>query len=334
MYQRVTGKMTVNRREFLLAVAAAASARQDLISRWKVIAHQTDGTAGIAALHLGTGRLLALNGDEHFPLASVCKVPIAMHILALVDEGKFSLNQDIEVLPRDVWSGVSQIAPRWPNQKRFRLGEMLELMVARSDNTAEETLFRIGGGGPAMAARFRQWKIEDVRVDRSERQYVLDFSGVEPSPPPEQWTDEGLAERINAVPEALRYKASLQTLKDPRDKGTPKGTVAMFSRLFRGELLSRSSTAYLIDILKSTTTSPTRIKGALPPGTVVAHKTGSYLAVHGVVGATNDSGVIFLPNGGQLAISVYVKASTRKDADRDRVIAQAALAAFEEFKAD
>src|SRR5262249_20156340 len=122
---RVTGKMTVNRREFLLAIAAAASTRQDLISRWKVIAHQTDGTVGIAALHLGTGRLLALNGDERFPLASVCKVPIAMHTLALVDEGKLSVNQDIEVLPRDVWSGVSQIAPRWPNQKRFRLGEML-----------------------------------------------------------------------------------------------------------------------------------------------------------------------------------------------------------------
>ncbi len=32
-------------------------------------------------------------------------------------------------------------------------------MVARSDNTAEETLFRIGGGQPAIAERFRQWKM-------------------------------------------------------------------------------------------------------------------------------------------------------------------------------
>src|SRR5438067_2029016 len=305
--------MTLNRREFLFAIAAAASTKQDLISRWKTIARKTDGTVGVAALDLTTRHLVAMNGDERFPLASVCKVPIAMNILALVDEGKLSLDQDIEVLPRDVFSGVSQIAPRSPDQKRFRLAEMLELMVARSDNTAEETLFRIGGGGPAIATRLGQWKIEDVRVDRSERQCALDFSGVVSSPPPEQWTDRGIAQMINEVPQSVRYKAALQSLKDPRDKATPKGTVAMFARLFRGELLSRSSTAYLIDILKSTNTFPTRLKGALPSGTVVAHKTGSDGSVNGLTVATNDSGVIFLPSGVQLAISVYVKASTRKE---------------------
>jgi beta-lactamase class A len=68
-----------------------------------------------------------------------------MNILALVDEGKLALNQKIEVLPRDVWAGVSNIATRWATQRRFQLGEMIELMVAKSDDTAVETLFRIGG---------------------------------------------------------------------------------------------------------------------------------------------------------------------------------------------
>ena len=36
---------------------------------------------------------------------------------------------------------------------------MIELMVARV-NTAVETLFRIGGEGPAMARRFREWKVK------------------------------------------------------------------------------------------------------------------------------------------------------------------------------
>ena len=138
---------------------------------------------------------------------------------------------------------------------------------------------------------------------------------------------------INRVPQTVRYKAARQFLEDPRDTGTPKGTATMFARLFRGEFLSGNSTAYLIDILKSTNTFPTRLKGALPSGTVVAHKTGSSGAVNGWIAATNDSGVIVLPNGEQLAISVYVKASTRNDAQRDDVIAQSALAAFEEFKA-
>jgi beta-lactamase class A len=324
--------MKLNRREFLLATAVAASTKRDLMSRWQAIAHKTDGTVGVAALHLGNGQLVTMNGDERFPLASVCKVPIAMHILGLVDDGKLSLDQDIEVLPRDVFSGVSQIATRWPNQQKFRLSEMVELMVARSDNTAEEALFRIGGGGPGMAERFRRWRVTGIRVDRSERQCGLDQSGVENYPPPDQWTDEGVRQLINGIPQDVRYKATLQYLKDPRDTGTPKGTISMFARAFRGEFLSRRSTAYLMDILKSTTTSPTRLKGSLPSGTIVAHKTGTTGTLNGLTAATNDSGVIFLPSGGQLAISVYVKASTRSDPERDYVIAQTALAAFEEFK--
>src|SRR5207248_2286630 len=102
----------------------------------------------------------------------------------------------------------------------------------------------------------------------------------------------------------------------------------LLAQAFRGNVLSESSTGRLIEILKATTTSPTRLKGLLPPGTVVAHKTGSTATVKNLTAATNDSGVIFLPDGNQLAVSVYVKASTRPDAMRDRVIARIARAAF------
>ena len=88
----------------------------------------------------------------------------------------------------------------------------------------------------------------------------------------------------------------------------------------------------MIEILKATTTFPTRLKGLLPPGTIVAHKIGSTGTVKGLTAATNDSGVIFLPNGGQLAVSVYVKASTRTDAARDSIIARIARAAFDAYQ--
>jgi beta-lactamase class A len=308
---------------------AAAAETGRLSAEWQRIARETDGTVGAAALHLGTGKLVSLNGDEKFPLASVCKLPIAMHMLALVDEGKLALNQQIEVLPRDVWSGVSDIAPRWPAQRRFPLNEMIELMVAHSDNTAVETLFRLGGEGSGMAARFREWKIEGVRVDRSERQCGLDRAGVDPQPPPEQWTDALIGELVAKVPSDVQYRATQRYLADPRDTGTPIGTVQLLARAFRGEILSKPSTARLVEILSRTTTFATRIKGLLPVGTVVAHKTGSTGTVKGLTAATNDSGVIFMPDGGQLAVSVYVKASTRKGAARDRVIARIAKAAFE-----
>ena len=46
---------------------------------------------GAADLRLGSGMRVSVNGDERFPLASVCKLPIAMHIYASVDEAKLRL---------------------------------------------------------------------------------------------------------------------------------------------------------------------------------------------------------------------------------------------------
>jgi beta-lactamase class A len=180
-----------------------------------------------------------------------------------------------------------------------------------------------------MAARFREWKIEGVRVDRSERQCGLDLTGVDPQPPPNQWTDALITALLAKTTPEMRYRATLHYLADPRDTGTPNGTVQLLARAFRGELLSKPSTARLVQILRATTTFSTRLKGLLPEGTVVAHKTGSTGTVKGLTAATNDSGVIFLPNGGQLAVSVYVKASTKSDTARDRVIARIAKAAFD-----
>jgi beta-lactamase class A len=305
------------------------AADRNVLAQWRRAARETDGTVGAAALHLASGRLVSMNGEQRFPLASICKVPIAMNILAMVDKGKLKFDQAVEVLPRDLVPNVSELARRWPSETRFRLGEMLALMVGQSDNTAVETLFRIGGGAPAMAARFREWMIDGIRVDRSERQCELDRNGVAHYPSPDQWTDALVNSlEAQAAPE-VRYRAVRRYLADPRDTGTPNGTVQLLARLFRGELLSRSSTTRLVEVMKSTTSFPSRLKGLLPPGTVVAHKTGSTGIVNGLTAATNDSGVIFLPDGGLLAVSVYVKASTRPDAVRDRVIAQIGRAAFD-----
>jgi beta-lactamase class A len=313
----------------LFGSALAVTAKGAVPKEWRTAAKGTDGVVGAAALHLTSGQRFSMNGDERFPLASVCKLPIAMNILALVDEGKLALTDAVEVLPTDVWAGVSDIAPRWPAERRFPLNEMLELMVARSDNTAVETLFRIGGGGPSMAARFRRWNVRGVRVDRSERQCDLDRNGVVRYPPPDQWTDATINDLIARVSPATQHRAMLTYLKDPRDTGTPDGTVQLLGRAFRGEVLSKTSTAHLVEILKATTTSPTRLKGLLPPGTVVAHKTGTTSTVNGLTAATNDSGVIFLPDGSHLAVSVYIKASTRSPEIRDAIIARIARAAFD-----
>jgi beta-lactamase class A len=281
-------------------VARAAETEPPLVREWRQIALASGGTVGAAALHLTSGFRASLNGAARFPLASVCKVPIAMNMLALVDEGKFYFDDRIDVLPEEVTTSVSPIGKRWPGEKSFRLDEMLTLMVAESDNTAVETLYRVGGLPASMAARFRQWHTEGIRIDRPESQCGRD-----------------------AAASMHRF------LADPRDTATPDGMVDFLRRTFRGELLSAASTARLVRSMEATTTFPGRIKGLLPAGTVVAHKTGTTATVKGLNGSTNDVGVITLPGGGQLAVAFFVKGSRRELEVRDSAIARMAKAAVD-----
>jgi beta-lactamase class A len=325
--------MNISRRQYLTWFLAGLSrsivAPSNLEQQWHSIASQTDGVVGAAALHLTSGMLVSMNRGSRFPLASVCKLPIAMHILAMVDEGKLHLTDTIEIPRQAVWLNVSPIAERWPTVKSVKLDEMISLMVAKSDNTAVETLWHIGGGAAAMANRFRQWKIGGIRLDRSERECGLNSLGVKRFPKWEEWTPTLMQELTSKVPPTERRAAMRAFLADPRDTATPDATVELLKRTFRGELLSASSTSRLIQILESTATGGARLKGLLPEGTIVAHKTGTTATEQGLNAGTNDVGVVTLPNGDRFAIAVYIKGSTQKTETLEKVIAQISRAAFD-----
>jgi beta-lactamase class A len=237
-----------------MAAGLCCATDDTIIEQWRQIAMDTDGVIGAAALHIESGRSSSLHGSDRFPLASVCKLPIAINILAMVDEGKLSLNDDIEIPPQDVVPGVSEVAELWPKQKHFPLNELLELMVAKSDNTAVQTLFRMGGGGTGMAARFRQWQIDGIRIDRSERRCGLDAAGVKSIPPVSRWTPRMFEELTAKITPNERVVAMRRFLADPRDTATPNGTVQLLPKAFQGELLSARLTTRLVEILTATTT--------------------------------------------------------------------------------
>jgi beta-lactamase class A len=59
------------------------------------------------------------------------------------------------------------------------------------------------------------------------------------------------------------------------------------------------------------------------------HKTGSSGAKNGVASATNDVGVIVLPDQSRLALAMFVTDSAADDAARDAVISRIAKAAYD-----
>lgn len=108
----------------------------------------------------------------------------------------------------------------------------------------------------------------------------------------------------------------------------PQGAVELLRIISDHSPLAAQHTQLLLSWMRPTTPTK-RLDGDLPSGTVVAHKSGSSDVENGVAAATNDIGLITLPDGRQLAIAVFVTDSTADAATRDQVIARIARAAYD-----
>jgi beta-lactamase class A len=96
---------------------------------------------------------------------------------------------------------------------------------------------------------------------------------------------------------------------------------AFVFRLANQELLSKISTAFLLQAMKECETFPDRLKAGVPPGWEISHKTGTSGTWRGVAAATNDVGILKTPNGELIAISAFVADSPASAAQRAAIIA-------------
>jgi len=78
-------------------------------------------------------------------------------------------------------------------------------------------------------------------------------------------------------------------------------------------------------VMSRTSTGQNRIKGLLPKGTPVAHKTGT------IGGVANDAGFVTLPDGGRMVLAVFTKSSSTPPTDRERAIAETARVLYDHF---
>ena len=114
-----------------------------------------------------------------------------------------------------------------------------------------------------------------------------------------------------------------------RNHATPEAAVALLSLLQEGRGLSAASREMLLADLTAVETGPRRLKGRMPEGTPVAHKTGTSGTHGGLTRATNDIGIITLPDGRHLAVAVFVMDSRAAESAREGAIAAIARAAWD-----
>ena len=280
------------------------------------------GRIGVAAQEIGSDKVIAVNGDETFAMASTYKVAIAAAVLDRVDKGELSLDQMVDV-PHDMYvAGAVAIAERFPYPGvQFSVANLIYSMITESDNTATDVCLGLVGGAAAVTKNLRRLGITDFRVDRTVREILMDFYGL-PSV-----TAEAVVEAIRKNPAlvAAQVDPNPKFEADPRDHTTPNAYLKLLLAIDGGTAMSPKSREFLLGVMSRTRTGDGRLKGLLPKGTPVAHKTGT------VGGVANDVGYITLPDGRRFAIAVFTNSSKTPSADRDRAIAEIARALFDYF---
>jgi beta-lactamase class A len=172
------------------------------------------------------------------------------------------------------------------------LRELLRLSVSLSDNVAADILLRVAGGPKAVDAYIAALGISGF--------YLQDDEAV------------------------LHRDVSAQY----RNWFEPAGAVQLLRRISDNSPLTSEHTGLLLDWM--TPAVPTkRLDGNLPAGTRVAQRSGTSDVDNGVAHATNDIGLIPLPDGRRIAIAVFVTDSTADEATRSQVIARIARAAYD-----
>lgn len=290
------------------------------------LAAQLPGQLGAAIVHLESGRSVYLDADRAFPMASTMKVPVAVHILKLVDEGKLTLQQQVTLDADDVYPEMGgPMDLHLSAGSAITVRDLLHMMITVSDNNATDILIRLGGGTTAVNARMQALGISGMRVDRYIWELLANYRGNDASQAkpmgPAAYAELSRTERS----EELRRGHTNAWNEDPRDTSSARAMATLLQKVWRGDVLQPSSTKLLQDIMLDTRTGSGRLRGMLPKETPVAHKTGT------VGDVINDVGVVTLPGGrGHAIVTVFVQSRASSE-DRDAAIAQLARAAHDYF---
>lgn len=285
---------------FVLLSCQTPNTRTDLLrNKIEQIVSDKDAVVGVSIIGINGKDTLSLYGDRRFPMQSVFKFHIALAVLSEIDKGNLLLDQKIkiskdELLSEDFWSPLRD---ENPNGGSFTIAKLIQYSVSHSDNTACDVLIRLIGTPKTVEDYIKKSGVDDIQITFNEEEMQARWENMF-----KNWTTP---------------KAASETLK-----------------LFyenKSNLLSKSSYDFFWKTNKETTTGKNRIKGQLPEGTIVAHKTGwsGTNKETGITAAVNNIGIVFLPNREYFIISVFVSESRENFDTNEKIIADIAKATYD-----
>jgi len=278
----------------------AFSQKDDFKKEIETIIAEAKGVVGVGIMDLKSRETLLINDNHKFPMQSVFKFPLAMAVLDQVDKGKIKLSEKVHITKQDLnpntWSPIQKKFPE--GNIDLTVAELLSYTVSQSDNNGCDILFKLVGGTKNVQSYVHGLGVKNIEIVATEEEMSKGWDV--------QFTNW------------CKPSAMLQLL----------------DIMHQGNKLSKSSNDFLTKIMTETTTGPNKIKGLLPKDAVVAHKTGaSGTNDKGITAASNDAGIMTLPNGKHIAVVLYVSNSPADEKTRDGVMAKVAKAAWDYYLA-
>jgi len=279
----------------LCLAAASGRATGSLPQELRAIAADARGTVSVSCALPHAALNCDLRATSRPPMQSVFKLPLGVAILHEVEIGRLSLDQPVRFRPEDriLPTVYSPLQDQYPAADvDVPLETLLRLTVALSDNVAADILLRLGGGPRA--------------VDR----YIASL-GI-----------RGFHLRDD---EAVLHH---QQLAQYRNWFEPRAAVQFLRKLSDDSPLTPAHTERLLQWMTPEQRT-SRLEAELPVGVRVPHKSGSSDVDNGLARATNDIGLLPLPDGRRIAIAVFVTDSRADQDTREKVIARIGKAVYD-----
>ena len=216
---------------------------------------QHKGTVGVAVIDMSNGETLSIRGDERFPTASNIKLAVLFQLFTQVERGRISLSDPLTLLKIDQVGG-SGILQYFDTPLQLTVKDAATFMVDQSDNTATNLIIDKLG----------------IRAI-NERMDSLGYPGTK------LWAKVSKSRDTSINPDSGRVWGLGVT--------TPMENARMFAAMYKGEAVSPEASRQMIAMARTQAWGYNEIPRYLPPGTVVAHKTGSVSATR------NDCGIVY-----------------------------------------
>ncbi|PWN61145.1 class A beta-lactamase, subclass A2 [Chryseobacterium viscerum] len=270
---------------------------KDLRNKINEIISTKKTTVGISLKGIEDKDTLSINGNKETPMMSVFKFHIALAVLHQVDKGKLKLDQKFfikkEALLPETWSPMRDEYPQ--GNIYLTLDQLLRFTVSHSDNNGCDILLNIIGGTEVVQKFINQQGIKDFTIKLNEQE-MSSFD-----------------------------KCYINTT-------TPLATTELLEKFYKGKILKKETTKYLYQVMVETSRGLTWMKAGLPIGTELAHRTGiSGRNENNLRAAMNDVGIIKLPNGKHVILSVYLKNINEEMADTEKIIADISRVVWEYY---